>query len=82
MKTNIYVILTTLLLTAFYVVSVQRAVGGQCYLHRVEPQMLAPAEARMATVTVDSGGRGEGSVTVTPKDSTVPLYCVPRLIGK
>ena len=46
------IVLATLLLTALYVVSVQRALGGRRHLYRVEPEMVAPAEG--------PGGSGVG----------------------
>ena len=76
MKTWIYVILATLLLTALYVVSVREALGGLRYLHRVEPRMMAPAEAQMAAVETDSDKHGARRVTLTPSDTTQPLYYV------
>lgn len=76
MDTNKHVILATLLLTALYVVSVREALGGLRYLYRVEPRMMAPAEARMAAVGTDSDKQGATRVTLTPGDTSRPLYYV------
>lgn len=61
------IVLATLLLTALYVVSVQRALGGRRHLYRVEPEMVAPAEARVAAVSVVSGKTGEPNVVIEPR---------------
>lgn len=70
------IILATLLLTALYVVSVREALGGLRHLYRVEPAMVAPGEATMATVAVDPVGDGAVRVTMTPADTTRTLYYV------
>ena len=56
--------------------SVRQALGGLRYLHRVEPRMMAPAEAQMAAVETDNDKHGATRVTLTPNDNTQPLYYV------
>ena len=73
---NWIIIVITLLLTALYAVSVRQALGGLRYLHRVEPRMMAPAEAQMAAVETDNDKHGATRVTLTPNDNTQPLYYV------
>ena len=73
---NWKIIVITLLLTALYVMSVRQALGGLRYLHRVEPRMMAPAEAQMAAIETDNDKHGARRVTLTPNDTTQPLYYV------
>ena len=73
---NWKIIVITLLLTVLYVVSVQQALGGLRYLYRVEPQMMAPAEARPAAIKTDSDKHGATRVILTPSDTSQPLYYV------
>lgn len=73
---KIVIVLVTLVLTALYVVSVREALGGLRHLYRVEPPMIAPAEAQTATIETDSDKHGAARVTLTPRDTTQPLYYV------
>jgi len=73
---KIVIVLVTLVLTALYVVSVREALGGLRHLYRVEPPMIAPAEAQTAAIETDSDKHGAARVTLTPRDTTQPLYYV------
>lgn len=83
---NWIIIVITLLLTALYVMSVQQALGGLRHLHRVEPRMMAPAEAQMAAIETGNDKHGATRVPLTLAiclSLVGPLTrWVPRLIGK